>query len=247
MPAANRPVLAALLSVTALWPAWAEDKEAWAIVERAIKAQGGEAKLARTRTCSRREAGTLFGPGKDIDLKFTAEVVRNLPGQVRSTIDFGKALRTVVVLDSDTGWVRSGGPAAKMVKEYRQELREQAYIAWLATLVPLKDPAFALKVLPDTKLNSEPAAALQVSRNGHADATLYFLKSTGLLAKIAQRTGKGGASEDKEYLFSAYKEFDGVNLPTLEQVNVNGKKKAETTVTAYKFLPRPDPSAFTRP
>ena len=95
--------------------------------------------------------------------------------------------------------------------------------------------------------NGQPAAGVKVSQRGHTDATLYFDKETGLLVKIARRAQEAGLMVDKEYLFSAHKEFEGAKLPTKQVEMINGKKFTEVTSFTYKILRRVDESMFAKP
>jgi hypothetical protein len=239
------PALALLAVAGVAGTARADEREAVALVERAIKAHGGEARLARAQLCTRRESGTQVVMGKDVPI--SGEVVRNLPEQVRLSLEVAKALKIVVVVNGDKGWERVAGPAVELVKPRLQELREEAYVLWLTTLVPLKKGGFTLDTAPEVKVNGEAAAGVKVSRKGQPDATLYFSKRTGLLVRIARRAREAGVLVDKEYTFSDFKDFDGTKLPAKELTTHNGVRWTEINVSSYTFLARPDPNAFTRP
>ena len=51
----------------------------------------------------------------------------------------------------------------------------------------------------------------------------------------------------KEYVYSDFKDFDGVKLPTTSVELTDGKKMIEVSEFTYKFLPRVDDNQFTRP
>jgi hypothetical protein len=76
---------------------------------------------------------------------------------------------------------------------------------------------------------------------------MYFYKRSGLLAAVERKALEGGDPGDKRYVYSGYKTFDGVKLPGKETHVFNGKKVTELTIKSYKFLDRPDESAFERP
>jgi hypothetical protein len=239
------PALLAALLAAAAPPAAVGDKEAFATLERAVKAHGGEAALARAQTCRRGDSGTLFRGGKG--LPFTREVVRDLPDRLRARVVLDKAFEVVLVLDGDRGWQRADGPAAASPSARARELREEAYLAWVSTLVPLKKAGFTLTALPEAKVHGEAAAGVKASRKGHADVSLYFLKSTGLLARAGHRVLEAGALVSKEYLFSDYKAFGGAQLPTREVLTEGGTKALEVRVSGYKFLSKAEAGKFDRP
>jgi hypothetical protein len=245
MRAASRLALAlAAVLVSQGW-ARASEKEARALVDRAIRAHGGTAALSKAQTCVRTDAGTQAFPGKD--LPFTAEVVRQLPDRVRLSVEIDKRLKLVIVLDGDKGWERGVGPAVEMSKQRVSEMQEEAYVWWLSTLVPLTQRGFTLSTLPDAKVEGKDVAGVKVVRKGRHDASLYFSKRSGLLLKISRRVPEAGVLFDKDYLFSAYKDFGLARLPTREVVMLNGRRYTDVTVKGYRFLTRAPEGTFGRP
>jgi hypothetical protein len=232
--------------VVAAGPARAGDREAaLEVIDRAIKAHGGAAGLAKVAVASHTESGVHLLGGKEVP--FTSEVVHSLPERIRLEVLLDKKFPFVSVVDGDKGWQRAGGMTFELSGPRVKEIREEAYVWWLATLAPLKQDVFQLAPVPDDRVDGQPAAGVKVSCRGHADTRLYFDKRSGLLVKIARRVPEAGVPVDKEYLYSDYKEFDGVKLPAKEVMTLNGKKGAERTVSAYKFLSRPDKNAFAKP
>jgi hypothetical protein len=237
---------AALLALFALaGTALAGNNEAREIVERAIKAQGGEAALARAQQCTRKDVGTQALLGREVP--FVTQVTRSLPDKLRLKIEVDRRFESTIVVDGDKGWQSEGGPAVQMAPQRLKEVREELYLWWLTTLVPLTRPGFTLSTLPDTKVEGEAAAGVKVVHKGHADTKMYFLKRNGLLAKVERRAPEAGLTVDKEYFYSSYKEHAGVKLPTKEVVKVNGRKWTEFTISDYAFPAKLDAKAFAKP
>jgi hypothetical protein len=222
---------------------WASDKEALAVVEKAIKAHGGEDALRKALACSRTDSGKFVAK----DLPFTSEVTRSLPGKVRMDVELDKRFKVVIVLNGDKGWEMRGGPSVEMGRQRLNELREEAYVLWLTTLVPLRKAPFDVTPLPEAKVNGQPALGVKVRARGHPDSNLYFSKRTGLLVKVERRATDAGVPVDKEYLYSGHKDFGGARLPTREVVLVNGKRDTDVTVRDYKFLKKVEEGTFGRP
>src|SRR4051794_26575345 len=148
-----------------------------AIIDKAIQAAGGEAKLARFKAHTWTEKGTYYGMGDG--LPYTGRYAVQYPDRFSMEIEgFFK-----MVLDGDHGWVKSGGDTMEMTKEQLAEHQENHYGGYVTTLLPLKDKAFTLTALPDEKVDGRPAAGVKVSHKGHRDVSLYFDKQTGLLAR----------------------------------------------------------------
>jgi hypothetical protein len=223
----------------------ASEKEARELIERAIKAQGGAAALTKAQQCKRSDAGTQTVLGRD--MPFTSQVSRSLPDRVRLQLELDKKVKTTIVLNGLKAWQTEGAAAVQLLPPRVKELREEAYVWWLTTLVPLTKEGFTLSTVPDIKVDGEPAAGIKVARKGHADTRMYFLKRNGALVKIERRVSEAGLTVDKEYLYSGYKDFNGVKLPTKERVNVNKRKWTEFTISDYSFPSSFDLTTFSKP
>ncbi len=237
--------LGMVLGLTVAPAAAADRAAALAVIEKAVKAQGGIDSLTKAAVARRGGKGALTLRGSD--LAFTTEEAFNLPNQVRIKIESNK-VQILRVLNGDKGWLQSaGGVTIDLDRDRIGEIREEAYVWWLATLAPLLKDGFDLDVLPETKVNGRPAAGVKVAARGRPDVALFFDKESGLLVKIARRARDTGVEVDKEYFYSDYKDVDGVKVPGKEVIHHNGRKFSEVQYSEYKILDRPDDSAFARP
>jgi hypothetical protein len=225
------------------------DDAAKAILQQAIKAHGGAELLAKTALMTRRAKGTMSFAGQEVP--FTDELVLQLPLRWRWTLDAGDAgqkTRLLFIVNGDKGWQTTTGVVTDITKERLVELHEEAYVIWLSTLLPfVKDTGFSLASLADAAVEGRPAASIQVAHKGHPDANLYFDKQSGLLVKIARRAKVAGLAVDKEYLYSAHRPFEGIQLPTRYAELANGKKLVDVADISYSFLRSVDDNTFGRP
>ena len=104
--------------------------EARAIVEKAIQAQGGEAKVAKLRIMRIKAEGTAaLVPGQP-DLPFTIEDTWQMPGRYKSSSTFqimGKKVAQTQVIDGDKGWIHMNGQTQDLPREAVAEMKEQKY------------------------------------------------------------------------------------------------------------------------
>jgi hypothetical protein len=236
-----------LLAVPAAAPA-DDARSAKAIVDEAIKAHGGPEKLTKTELMTRQAKGTAsFGQ----EVPFTDVWVLQLPERWHWTFDIGgpdQKTRLLLVVSGDKGWQSSGGVVMDISKERLEELREEAYVIWLSTLLPFaKENRFSLAPLPDTVVDGRPAAGVKVAHTGRPEVKLYFDKQSGLLVKIARRAKEANLAIDKEYVYSRHKGFEGVQLPTKYAELANGRKLMEATEMSYRFPRSVDDKTFSRP
>jgi hypothetical protein len=236
-------------------PAAADDK-ARTLVEKAIQAQGGEAKVAKLRSMRIKAEGTMnLVPGQPAT-PFTIEDVWHMPDKYRTTASYvlmGMKVSQTQVIHGDQGWAEVNGQAMDLPKEAVVEMREQKYAEDLDRLGFLKDADKGLSVVEDAQVNGEPAAGVRVKSKGHRDVTLYFDKATGLLVKRAHTVLDPSLSKEapkevlQEVVFADYADTAGVKHYKTITALRDGKKVIEAKVTDVEFLDKVDPKLFARP
>jgi hypothetical protein len=218
------------------------------VIEQAIRASGGEYRMLRTQAMTRTAKGSVVFIDKENS--FTTQLTVAFPDRLRDRIEIdGPKQRLILlrVLNRDKGWTTGTGVTVEMNKQELEELREELYAQWVATVVPLKDKEFTLTLLPESTVDSQPTAVVQVARPGHADIKLYFDKRSYWLAKMERQGREAGMSLHKEYLFSEPREWAGVRMPMKEVEFNNGKRAVELLIKSYEFLDRVADSTFAKP
>jgi outer membrane lipoprotein-sorting protein len=223
-----------------------------AIIDKAIKASGGEAKLARLKGETFKGKGKYYGMGEGID--YTGEWSVQPPGKMRVHIEStagGQTFTFLRVLNGDKLWTKIGDEKAEEAgKDETAEAKEEAYAGWVATLLPLREKGFMLSSLAEVKVNGKPAVGVQVSHKGHRDVRLFFDKETGLLVK-SETTVKdprgGGQEQTQEAIYSDHKDVDGVKHPMKVVINRDGKKYVDLEVTEIERKDKIDDSVFAKP
>jgi hypothetical protein len=219
------------------------------LINKAIDAHGGEQALAKTRVRTRSENGEMHFEGTKIT--FTAKTAMNLPERLRNVIDAqanGVNSKLIQVVNAQTGWQSRNGQVEELSSESSKELREEAYLFWLTTLVPLKGKEFNVTtLLEEKKVDRQPALGIVVSSDGHPDARLYFDKGTGLLVRAQHRTTLVRKDINSTYDFGQHREFDGVKMPTRETHYVDADKQVELTITSWEFPASLPPGLFDKP
>jgi hypothetical protein len=214
-----------------------------AIIKKAIEAAGGEAKLAKFQSAVFIEKGTYYGMGDGLPYEGVYKV--KWPGQffmdIKGVFSMG--------IDGDTGWVKDMGGVKAMTKEQFAVEKTNLQAGFIASLSPLKDDAFNIKVLGGAKVDGKPASAVEVSRKGYPTVRLYFSKETSLLIKSRFRT-KMPEKEFKEVLretdYSDYRAVDGAKFPHKIVLKNDGKLFVEAEVTEMKAA-KFGPNVFKQP
>jgi hypothetical protein len=223
-----------------------EKEEAQALLESAIKAHGGPDKLAKASKMIRKGTGVLSALGKD--MPFNDDLQAILPDRLHFRVEAGNApniAKLAFVINKDKGWQESGNLVSDLPDERVKEMLEEAHVLEAMTLLPLqKDTGNQFSLLGAEKVNDAPAAGILVKNKAHADLKLYFDKKSHLLAKIARHAKEGGLDVAKEYLYSEYKEVDGIQMPFKIVEKINGRKYTELNVGSFKFPDSIDAAVF---
>lgn len=239
-------VTMALLAGIATPAAEAGDREkASAVIERAIKAHGGEDALNKAQKCSRRGKGVLTTPTGEVP--FTTEETMQLPGRCRIVLEVERTRRQIIVLNGDKGWLKRPDGSVVSPKEEVNFYREEAHVWWLMTLTPLLKKEITLTPLADAKVNGQDAEVIKASSKGHGDIRLYFDKKTGMLVKIRRRAVLADVPLTKEYYYSDFQDCDGAKLPGKEIVMQYDQKQSEVKFSQYKSLATVDEATFKKP
>lgn len=220
-----------------------------AIIEKAIKAYGGEDKLSKLKAGQSKSKGKieLFG-----GLSFTQESSHQVPGKLKEVTSMevmGNQVTITMVFNGKEGWISAMGQTQAMEGKMLDEMKEGIHLARVSRLVTLKDKEFELKPLGEVKVRDKAAVGVKVTSKGHRDIGLYFDKTSGLLAKVEHRgvDPQSGAEFNEERFMSDYKATSGIQTPRKLLIHRDGKKFMEVEVEEVKILDKIDDSEFAKP
>ena len=149
-------------------PARADDAaDARALVEKAVKAHGGQDKLDKLPGLTVKFKGTFHGMGEGIPI--TGEVSTQGPDKQRIEIEVeagGQKIPIVIVVAGDKGWTKIVKELKEFDKDELAEAKEQAFAGWVATLAPLKDKQFKLATTGEIRRRGRRARARRKGRQG---------------------------------------------------------------------------------
>ncbi len=225
------------------------DKTAQGVLDKAIKALGGEDKLGKAQVFSYKAKGMVsFG---DNENPFTIQtIVQDLDHNRREfEAEFGgNKFKAITVINGDKGWRHFGDNTMELDKDGVATEKRNAYLSIIAiSILPLKGKNFKVEALPDAKGDAKSALVKVVGPDGK-DCTLYFDKESGLLTKqLATVKGFDGMEFMQETTFAAYKEFDGIKRATKIELNRDGNKFMTQEITEFKLLSKVDPKMFAQP
>jgi hypothetical protein len=235
-----------LLAVSFTTPLRADDKDqARAVVDKAIKAAGGEEKLAKFNSRTWVAKGTYYGMGGD-GVPYTANYAVSLPDKFRFEVE---GFMTMVV-DGDKGWIQAMGETREMNKDELAQQKEEMYVSTVTTLTPIKGGEYKLSLLGEAKVADRPAVGVKVSHKDHQDVNLYFDKDSGLLVKMEHKTKaqeEGNKEVTQEDIYSDHQDVQGAKLPRKATILRDGKKYVEGEASDVKAVDKHDDKTFAKP
>lgn len=243
-------ILIFFLAMAANAPTRAGDgDEARAILDKAIKAHGGEEKLRRFQTWSVKFKGKNYVDGQV--LPFTGQRFVRLPNQSRVVVDCGEGdgkYRQIRVLNGDRGWTMEKGRTAEMNNLLLAAEKDDLYADRLEKLVTIKEGSFKLSPLHERKIDGRRVMGIRVTHEGYRDFTLLFDSSTGLLVKTEHRYKSEESKESiSEVFFEGYKEFEGIQCPTKVALKVDNKKALDEELSDYRRHDKFEDELFSKP
>jgi hypothetical protein len=220
------------------------------LIEKAIAAHGGEATLSKCPVISMKFKGTVHGSDKTPTILFKAEMTTNGAERVKLIVEsenFGK-FRLVSVLNGDRGWIECNGDTQEVKKDKLATMQEDAYSAWVASLLPLKDKTFNLTMEGEADIDNRPALGIKVSRKAHHDVKLFFDKETGLLVKTERLIkDERGQELTEETLLTDHTEVQDTKQAMKITIRRGGKPYQSWEVTQYQLAAKATDGTFNKP
>ncbi len=228
----------------------ADDADPKSIIDKGIKALGGEEKLGKSGGYSQKAKGTITFNGNDNEIKThtTVQGLDHYRGEFEGEFN-GDPIKGVTVVNGDKGWRKFNDDLRELEADGIANEKRTIYLAVLpATLVPLKGKEFKLEAAGEEKIDDKPAIAIKVTGTDGKDFKLYFDKESGLPVKlIAKVIGFDQNEFTQETTYSNYKDFDGTKKATKISAKRDGEKFIEQEVTEFKIIDKVPADTFAEP
>jgi uncharacterized protein (TIGR02246 family) len=219
-----------------------------AILDKAIKALGGEEKLSKIKAAAWKTKGTITFGGRDN--KASTQVTVQGLDHFRQELDGVFGGKGILVLAGNKGWRQFAGEALELDRQAVADLKRTAYLTVIPiTILPLKSKEFKVEALAEEKAGGKLLAGLKVTESDGKEFSLYFDKESGLPVKhVAKVAGFMGAGEvTQEMTFCDYKKMGGIMKATKIEARRNGEKFFAQQLTEFHVLDKVDPKMFAAP
>lgn len=230
------------------------ESTARAIIEKAVKAHGGDVKLGRARNTSLKLYATVYLRNGDesTTAPFYLDIAQQLPDKYRSVLYLnfnGVYVTRTIVVNGDQGWVSvTGGETKELAAKEIKEAKEQMYAELVARLLTLRESGYTLRALDEIKVYNRTLVGVNVTSKGHRDVNLYFDKQTGLLMKMEHMVMDNQAKESsQEVFFDLHRDTNGPKHWYRLFVNNEHNRTFDADLLEAKFPERFDEALFQKP
>ncbi len=246
------PAAFAVLLVGLAGPSRADhaDPKAVEIIDKAVKALGGEEKLSQVQAATWSSDGKLIINGADNPFKTRV----TFQGDDRMHLDFegefnGNSVKGTTVLNGDKAWRNINDNVQVLDADAIAREKRTLYLMTTPALPGrLKGEGYKATVDGEQKVDDKPAAVLKVVGPDGKDFRLFFDKESGLPVKlVAQVSGWRGEDFEQETLFTDYKDYGGVKRPGKVVSKRDGEPFAEQSSVDFKIEKDLPASTFEEP
>lgn len=228
----------------------ADDKDTQAILDKAIKALGGQEKLSKIKAATWKTKGTITFNGNDNQFtnSTTVQGLDRFHSVFEGEFD-GNKVTGITVVAKDKGWRQIADNKMELDENALANEKRRVYLQVVPmTLVQLKGKGFKVEAAGEKKVGDKPAVGLKITGPDSKDFTLFFDKESGLpVLMSAKVVGFMGEEFTQETTFADYKEFAGIKKATKVTSKRDGEKFLETQLTEFKALDTVDPKTFEEP
>jgi len=220
-----------------------------AIVDKAIKALGGEEALGKVKVAYWKSKTTISFNGNDNEGASETTIQGLDHFRQEFTGEFGgNKFKGVTIVAGDTGKRKFGDNAADLNKEALAGQKRSIYLTMIpVTMLPLKDKDYKLEPIAEEKVEDKPAVGLKVTAPDKKDFKIYFDKESGLPVRVVARVSgfQPGMEFTQETTFSDYKDVAGIKKAMKTVSKRDGEKFMSQTITEFKLLDKVEPKVFT--
>ncbi|HVW37933.1 MAG TPA: hypothetical protein VHB99_11535 [Pirellulales bacterium] len=226
---------------------WADD-EADAIINKGIKAIGGEARLAQARvTTSKVKSTVISGDNESVaEVEHTADGLDRMRSTAEQESD-GNKFTTITVINGKKGWLKI--IEMRVIELEGDEVADQKLQSAPLALLELKDSKFKTEAVDDVKVDGKPAAGVKVIGPEGKGFTIYFDKQTGLPVKsVADQPDPESPGQvfTQETYYSDYQDFGGIKQATKVEIK-GGGTFIKMELMDFKVLDKVDEKTFAKP
>lgn len=230
----------------------AQNPEAKAIIDRAIKAVGGAEKIASFPAGKVKASGKFFmGPQT---VEFKQESSHQLPDMIRERSEFtqdGKKVIVEMLYDGSIPVILMDGKPveANKLAAYKKSMSQSVHLMNVSRFITLSDPKYKLSVLEERQIEGKNCQGVKVDADGQEPIKIYFDKATGL--PVSMELNKFDPNKETSVLeerrLVEFMDVNGIKVAKKAKLLQNGNVQVELTVNEVEYVKSLDKTIFKKP
>ena len=219
------------------------------IIDKAIRAHGGEERLSGLSGFSLKER-LIYEKGPTWNFVLDADVPLRYRSEMKSGPE-GKN-RSVFVINGDQGWMKRGEEAEPYPATFLDSMRKNT-IPYLGPRSILRlrarqrNPQCQISMAGECTIDGHQAVGLRMKLEGGPQQTWFFDKESGLLLKTESRTANFEGDETVTVTtYEDYQTFDGFPMARKEITQRDGKPSSTRELIEFKVA-TPSEGTFDKP
>jgi hypothetical protein len=227
-----------------------DQAELKALLDKGIKAAGGQEKLSKFKAGMCKIKGKILENGKEGAFTFDAFLQGWDQTKMEGEIEHqGMQLKVMFIVNGDQGWAKFVENVEDAPKDAISGIKDIIRtFRYIYALTPLKDQALTLSPLGEINVDGKAALGLKVACKDQQDIRVFLDKATGLPVKAEFNFSKSGGQEEAlEFTLGDYKESNGIKHFTKVALKHNGMAIFEADLSEFKWVEKLEASVFEKP
>ncbi|HTJ42043.1 MAG TPA: insulinase family protein [Kofleriaceae bacterium] len=217
------------------------------VLDDALAAKGGEAKLRALKSVDMTAAGSISatqnGQTQSMDVKVQRRFSQ--PDKIRVDVEIHAPMGTLAIayaVVGKSGWQQTPQGVVDIPTEQLMLLAEQEWTDPEFVLLRFKDKGVVVRPLPDQKVDGVDCSVVNVTSPDQMSVAIFIDKKTHLIKQLAY-PDQGGVTFD---VFDDYKAVDGIQVAQ-HRVNKNEAESIDLKVSDIKLNGKLGDDLFARP
>jgi outer membrane lipoprotein-sorting protein len=226
--------------------------ETRSLLDRVIRAQGGDEKLSKAQGATFTTKATIEAEGIKVDL--TGDVAAQADDHVRWNVTLmfmgQPGTSGTMIVTPDKIWSKGANMEAEESPKDALFIRDVFRTVRLSqNLSALRSKELVVSPLKEVKIDNRPAVGLNIATKGRPDVQLFFDKETYLPLRAEVRVLESMPSKECAYVFSFadYKDVNGIKQYRKISLKRDDKPVMEMELSDFKFQEKVDATLFAKP
>jgi zinc protease len=217
------------------------------VIEEALVAKGGKAKLTAIKTMRLVAAGTTMINGQTVPVEIERIMVQ--PDKMRIDALLAARVKVIVAVDGRKGWQLAPdqtGQKIQLTDIGPNDFASIDFERWREPeflLLRALDPASRLQAAPDETIDGKPHSVVQLQAPNKVDVFVYVDKKTKLISRVRYSEAAGGDID----VFSNFKDVSGIKIAHTRQSGSKERGETKLELKSVEIDPKVDPAIFVKP